>query len=313
MAEIATLSLNPALDLSFEVDTIVPVHKMRGRGERHDPGGGGINVARVVARLGGTARCHYLAGGATGAALDHLLRRHAMITERIAIAGETRISTSVLERGTGREFRFTTDGPEITAAEQADCLDRMRLLQCGHLVLSGSLPRGVPDDFYARLAALAIARGAAVVLDSSGRGLAGGLSGPELLLVKPSLGELRALSGRALEDDAAILAAARAIVLRKAARYVAVTMGREGAMLVGAEHHLRLPAVPVTTRSSVGAGDSFLAAMVFALAGGAAVEDAFRLGLAAGAASVLAPGTGLARAKDVERLAPLARTPERTA
>ena len=303
MFDIATLSLNPAVDLSFEIERVFPTHKMRGSGERHDPGGGGMNVARVLARLGANTRCHYLSGGAAGAALDHLLDLHQLAKNRIAIAGETRISTSVLERSSAREYRFTTDGPEVSPAEWTRCLDEMRGLKCDFLVVSGSLPRGVPDDGYAQIARLAKAQEVELVLDSSGRGLVGGLSGPQLLLVKPSIGELRALSGLALESETAIVEAAEAIIRRGAARYVAVTMGHDGAILVSAGDHFRLPAVKVEVRSSVGAGDSFLAAMVFALAGGKPMETAFRLGIAAGAASVLSPGTGLARAEDIRRLA----------
>jgi 6-phosphofructokinase 2 len=303
MFDLAALSLNPAVDLSFEVERIYPTHKMRGAQERHDPGGGAINVARVFVRLGGNARCHYMAGGAGGAALDHLLDLHHLVRERIAIAGETRISTSIFERVSGCEFRFTTAGPEITAGEWAACLERMRTLRCDYLVMSGSLPRGVPDDFYAQVAGIAAAKGIKVILDSSGRGLAGGLSGPEILLVKPSLGELRALSGQALETEAEILDAASSIVRRGAARHVAVTLGRDGALLVGRNGHLRMAAVPVEVRSAVGAGDSFLAAMVFALAEGRKIDAAFRFGVAAGAAAVLSPGTGLAHVEDIRRIA----------
>lgn len=308
MFDLATLSLNPAVDLSFEVERIFPTHKMRGAQERHDPGGGAINVARVFVRLGGNARCHYMAGGAGGAALDHLLDLHLMVRDRIAIAGETRISTSIFERESGCEFRFTTEGPLIAPGEWAACLDRMRTVHCDYLVMSGSLPRGVPDDFYAQVAAIATANGIKVVLDSSGRGLAGGLSGPEILLVKPSLGELTALAGKPLATDADILDAASRIVQRGAARHVAVTMGRDGALLVGRDGHLRLPALPVPVRSAVGAGDSFLAAMVFALAEGRAIDAAFRFGAAAGAAAVLSPGTGLADVEDIRRLAGVEQT-----
>src|SRR5688572_27198592 len=117
MASIATLTLNPTIDHSFEVDRILHTHKMRGRNERHDPGGGGINVARVFVRLGGNARCYYLSGGATGAALDGLLDLHQLVRTGIAIKGETRISTSVFERGSGREYRFVTAGPSVLAEE----------------------------------------------------------------------------------------------------------------------------------------------------------------------------------------------------
>jgi len=302
MTSIATLTLNPTLDVAFEVERIIPTHKIRGDGERHDPGGGGINVARVFRRLGGDARCYYLAGGATGAALDWLLDQHQLVRTRVPIAGDTRVSTSVFERESGQEYRFVTDGPAVSPEEWQACEALLAEAECEYLVASGSLPRGVPADAYARVARIAQERGIRFVLDSSGDGLAAGLAGGGVFLVKPSLGELRKLTGLALEDDAAIAAAAQGIAARGGAQLVAVTMGRDGAVLADASGAVRLPAIPVAASSAVGAGDSFLAGMVHALAQGWTATEALRLGQAAGAAAVLTPGTDLARAEDIRRL-----------
>jgi 6-phosphofructokinase 2 len=302
MMQLATLTMNPTIDVSFEVDRIFPTHKIRGRNERHDPGGGGINVARVFVRLGGNASCYYLSGGATGAALDGLLDLHQLVRRRIPIAGETRVSTSVFERESGHEYRFVTSGPVVAQGEWQACLDGIAKARCDYLVASGSLPQGVPDDFYARVAAAAKQRGSRVILDSSGQGLAQGLGGRGIFLVKPSIGELRSLTGDDLATEQAIAEAALAIVGRGEAEHVAVTMGRDGALLANASGLLRLPAVPVETASTVGAGDSFLAGMVHALACGRAPADAFRFGIAAGAAAALSPGTNLAHPDDIWRL-----------
>jgi 6-phosphofructokinase 2 len=302
MKSIATLTLNPTVDVSFEVDRIFHTHKVRGRNERHDPGGGGINVARVFVRLGGNARCYYLSGGATGAALDGLLDLHQLVRSRVPIQGETRISTSVFESESGCEYRFVTSGPTVSEDEWTACEALLSQAKCDYLVASGSLPLGVPEDFYARIARMAAERGIRFVLDSSGAGLAQGLAGGGVFLVKPSSGELQALAGRDLAGDEAIVEAAGEIVRRGEAQHVAVTLGREGAVLVNASGALRLPAMPVETVSAVGAGDSFLAAMVHALAAGREVDEAFRFGMAAGAAAILSPGTGLAQAEDVRRL-----------
>ncbi len=302
MMNIATLTLNPTLDVSFAVDRVFPTHKMRGRDERHAPGGGGINVARVFVRLGGNARCYYLSGGPTGVALDGLLDLHLLVRRKIPIAGETRVSTTVLETETGREYRFVTDGPEVSSGEWQQCLDALAEAECDYIVASGSLPRGVPGDFYARVGRQAKERGIRLVLDSSGAGLAEGLAGGDVFLVKPSIGELRGLTGRELASDEEISEAAQAIVRRGEAEHVAVTMGRDGALLANAAGTLRLPAIEAKVASAVGAGDSFLAGMVHALAGGQEVEDAFRFGIAAGTAAILTPGTDLARPADIARL-----------
>jgi len=303
MMNIATLTMNPTIDVSFEVDRVFHTRKMRGRNERHDPGGGGINVARVFVRLGGSARCYYLSGGATGTALDGLLDLHQLVRTRIPIGGETRVSTSVFERDKGREYRFVTNGPVVSPSEWQSCLETITEARCDFLVVSGSLPQGVPGDFYAQVANVANKRGIRVILDSSGPGLAQGLAGRGIFLVKPSIGELRGLTSQDLASEDAIAEAAAAIVRRGEAQHVAVTMGRDGGLLANASGELRLPAIPVKAESAVGAGDSFLAAMVHALASGQEAADAFRFGLAAGAAAAVSRGTDLAAPEDIRRLA----------
>lgn len=302
MLNIVTLTMNPTIDVSIEVDRVFPTHKMRGREQRSDPGGGGICVARVFVRLGGNARCYYLSGGPTGDALDGLLDLHQLVRVRIPIRGETRVAVSVFERGNGNEYRFVPAGPHVEQEEWQACLDRLAEVRCDYLVASGSLPQGVPDDFYARVATIAKERGCRFVLDSSGPGLARGLAGGGVYLVKPSVGELRGLTGQGLVDDDEIISAASAIVERGEAEHVAVTMGHQGGLLVNASGALRLAAIPVEAVSSVGAGDSFLATMVHALASGREPDEAFRWGISAGAAATLTPGSDLARPADIARL-----------
>lgn len=302
MQTLATLTMNPTIDVSYDIARMHHTHKMRTDNEWYAPGGGGINVARVFVRLGGQARSYYLSGGATGPALDGLIDQHQLVRTRIAIEGPTRVASAVLERETGKEYRFTPQGPTISEREWGECLDRVAEADCGIMVLSGSLPPGVPDDFYARVARRLRPRGIEIVLDSSGAGLAHGIDAGDLLLVKPSLGELRQYVGRALEGEEAIAGAAMDIVRAGKARLVAVTMGRDGAVLARAQGPVFLPALPIEAASAVGAGDSFVAGMVYALCSGQGDVQAFRLGLAAGSAAVLRPGTGLAHAEDIARL-----------
>lgn len=302
MFDIGTLTMNPTLDVACEVEQVLPMRKMRARGEHYDPGGGGINLARVFVRLGGNARCYYLSGGATGAALDGLLDLHQLVRSTISIGGETRVSTVVHERNTGHEYRFVPEGPIVAESEWSECLSRLGDARHDYIVASGSLPRGVPTDFYAQAAAIAADRGQRFVLDTSGDALKAGIDGGHVFLAKPSLGEFRAMIGSELADETSIAAAAMELVGRGQVTFLAITMAENGALLAHQGGTLRLPAIAVETRSAVGAGDSFLAAMVHALASGKQVEEAFRFGLAAGAAAVLTPGTDLCRAEDVKRL-----------
>lgn len=301
MAPVLTITLNPTIDIASDADLVRPTHKVRTSDERYDPGGGGINVARVVAELGGEAEALFLAGGATGALLDDLLERARIPRRSFPIAGPTRISFTVHERKTGLEYRFVAAGPMVGAAELEPCFSALREADNPWVVASGSLPRGVPPDTLARMAETAAARGARFVLDSSGDGLAVTLRRSRVFLVKPSRGELEHFVGRQL-DERGIREAAVALVRGGAAELVAVTLGAEGVLLASAAGVVRMPALHVPVRSAVGAGDSFLGAMIFALVNGWSPDEALRLGVAAGAAAVLTPGTALCAREDVMRL-----------
>lgn len=305
MPRIATLTLNPAIDSACEAEKVFPTHKIRTSGERYDPGGGGINVARVLARLGDGPEVVYLAGGATGALLDELLTGAGLTRHRIDIHDHTRMSLAVFERSTGQEYRFVPEGPLVGEAEWQAALDHCAALDCDWLVASGSLPRGVPADFFARLTALMAPRGVRLALDTSGAALAAAVEAGGLALVKPSQGEFEALTGRKFTSPARIGEAAQALVQAGKAAMVAVTLGHEGAVLAHAGGVLIRPGAQVKVQSATGAGDSFVAGMVHALAGGADAATALAWGMAAGTAAVLNPGTGLAHVEDMEKLRPL--------
>ena len=267
-----------------------------------EAGGGGINVARVLTRLGGEVRALFLAGGVTGAVLDELLGRTCLDRQMIVTAGNTRLSVTVLERSTGHEYRFVPEGPEIAEAEWSRALDAAADERCDYLIASGSLPRGVPDDFYARLADRLEGNGTRLILDTSGEALSLALQRGGLFLVKPSRTEIEHIAGRELPETNEIIGEAQLIVSSRQAEMVVVTLGDHGAVLVDSEGVMSLPALDVPACSAVGAGDSFLAAMVYGLATGLARKDAFRLGMAGGAAAVLTCGSEIAKADDIWRL-----------
>lgn len=301
MAPILTVTLSPTIDMASEAEVVRPTHKVRTAQERFDPGGGGINVARVIAMLGGAVEAAYLAGGITGALLDQLVAPTGIEGRPFPIAGATRVSYTVHERSTGLEYRFVASGPEVSVAELEPCLALLRETDSRWIVASGSLPRGLPPETFARMADIAAQRGARFVLDSSGEALAATLDRSRVFLVKPSRGELEQFVGHPL-DEMGVREAALALVRRGAAEMVAVTLGAGGAVLASKAGITRVPALHVPVRSAVGAGDSFLGAMTFALAADRSPEEALRLAIAAGAAAVLTPGTTLCRREDVLRL-----------
>jgi 6-phosphofructokinase 2 len=301
MKPIVTLTLNPSIDGSSEAEAVRPIHKVRTSNERYEPGGGGINVTRVIRELGGSSLALYLAGGSTGAVLEELLAESGIAGRRIAIKDHTRVSHTVFERSTGLEYRFVPEGPEVAPSEWQECLAILGSLECEYLVASGSIPKGVPADFYARVASIARERGMKLVLDTSGQALRETIAVGGIHLAKPSLGEFEQFVGRSLREPKEQEDAAMEVVRSGRVELLAVTMGHEGALLAQVSGVLRLPALKADVRSAVGAGDSFVAAMTLALARGAASEEAFKWGIAAGTAAVLTPGTGLCRRGDVER------------
>jgi len=298
---IVTLSLNPTIDLATEADLVRPTHKIRTENETYDPGGGGVNVARVITELGGRATALCAAGGFTGMMLDDLLGAIPIPRVVVPIAGMTRISLMVYERRSGNEYRFTPSGPALSESEIDACLAAAREMDCTYFVASGSVPHGVADNVLVRFAEIAAEKGARFVLDTSGVGLRGALGRAPVYLVKPSFGELETLTGRHLDDESA-RDAARGLVASGAAEIVTVTMGAAGALLVTRDTVLRMWSPKIKTRSAVGAGDSFLGAMTLALSEGRTIEDALMFGIAAGAATCLTPGTGLCARADVKRL-----------
>jgi len=298
---IVTLTLNPTIDGSASAEAIRPLRKIRTTDERYQPGGGGINVAWVIQELGGSAHALYLAGGPTGKILDDLLITAGINAQRIAIEGTTRIAHTVFERVSGMEYRFVPEGPEISGDEWHSCLTALAGLDFDYVVVSGSLPRGLPDDAYHRVIEIAARKGARVMLDTSGPALRATLD-KGVFLVKPSLGELEGLVGRRLPDTDTQKAAARDLVEAGNAQIVAVTCGRDGAVVVSKDAAWRVAAPPVSAQSAVGAGDSFTAAMTLAFGQERSLEQALAFGVAAGTAAVLSPGAELCRSEDVERL-----------
>lgn len=306
---ILTVTPNPAIDLSAATQTVTTEHKLRCTDVRRDPGGGGINVARVLTRFGARCRALYPAGPVLGRLLRQLLDEEGVSSIPLGIAGETRESFTVLEHASGREYRFVLPGPRLEPGEWQACIDHVASIPDAPawVVGSGSLPSGVPEDFFARLARVARARGARMVLDTSGAPLAAALE-EGVHLVKPNLRELRELTGQALETEADWARAARELVDARKAEVVALSLGHRGALLAAAGGGFRAAALQVTVSSTVGAGDSFVAAMVWRLASGGSLEQALRHGVAGGTAALLAPGTSLALREDTDRLARLVET-----
>lgn len=305
MPDIVTITINPAIDLFVNVGRIVPERKLRCSAPRRDAGGGGINVARVAHRLGGDVAAIYPTGGAIGKLLHRLVEREGIDSMVTPSHVETRENFTAFETETGEQYRFVLPGSKLHRAEWEAVLEKLTSLpdKPRFVVASGSVPPGVPDDFFARAARCAKQLGASIIIDTSGASLGAALE-EGVTLIKPNQNELNEYTGRKLENDADRAAACRDLIARGWAEAVALTLGHDGAMLVTKEQAWRAQPMNIEAVSAVGAGDSFLGGMVSALAAGKEWPEAFRVAMAAGTAAVMTAGTELCSKADVERLMP---------
>ena len=303
MPKIVTLTMNPAIDTSAHCDRVQHDLKLRLERVRRDPGGGGINVSRAVGYLGGESTAVYPAGGVEGELLESLLATEQLVREPVRVADAIRENLTVVEDSTGEQYRFGMPGPNLSAGEADTVTDRLAALvePDALVVASGSLPPGVPDDFYARVARVVRDAGARYVVDTSGDALAAAVE-EGAWLVKPNLHELASLLGEERLEEPQIREAATAFVSRGQARHVVVSLGSGGAYLVNEDGVSRHAAPTVSVKSRIGAGDSMIGGIVHALADGKPIDEAVRWGVAAGAAAVMTPGTELCRGEDVRRL-----------
>ena len=303
---ILTLTLNPALDMATEVAEILPGHKLRCGDPLLDPGGGGLNVSRAIRALGGESLALVALGGLTGDRLAGLIRASGLTFLSILGPGETRLSLSVHETQTGRQYRFMLPGPVWSATDRGHVFTLLRATARpgGLTVISGSQPPGMPVDFPAQLAAAMPE--SRVVLDISGAPLAEAVARPVpgLEVLRMDSEEAEGLTGHPLVSRSDTADFAQGLVRAGVARKVVVARGADGNVLATAERRIFAAAPKVQMRSAVGAGDSFVAGLVLALARGRPDEEALALAGAAAAAAVTTDATQLCRPEDVMRLLP---------
>lgn len=303
---VVTLTLNPALDMSSRVPSLIPDTKLRCSEPQLDPGGGGLNVSRAIAALGGESLALVALGGLTGDRLAGLIRAEGVPFLALTAPGETRQSLTVTEEASGRQYRFMLPGPLWTEADQdrVFALLRASARPGAFGVISGSQPPGVPVDFPARLARAM--PGLHVVLDTSGPALTEAVIHPipGLAILRMDDVEAETLAGRQLvtRSDSADFAAE--LVARGVAETVVLARGAEGSVLVDKARRIFAKAAKVRVKSTVGAGDSFVAGLVLSLARGETPEAALALGAAAASAAVTSDATQLCKNEDVQRLLP---------
>jgi 6-phosphofructokinase 2 len=300
---IVTLTLNPALDMATAVPRLCPNDKLRCNPPVYSPGGGGINVARALHRLGGEVLALFPFGGSTGENLVDLIKAEGVACEVVPVAGWTRECINLTNQADGQQYRFVLPGSPLSDAEQTRLLAALEARPAPEfLVVSGSLPEGLAAGFLSRVLHSAQQRGTRCVVDSSGAALREALDCGGLTLIKPNLEELTALTGHSIAGPEQLARVAGELLDDGRCEAVLVSLGPQGALLVTPRACERIPAPTVQRRSTVGAGDSLVAAMVLKLAAGADWQEAARYGVAAGTAAIMVEGSELCRRDDTERL-----------
>ncbi|MBU3028516.1 1-phosphofructokinase family hexose kinase [Paracoccus marinaquae] len=304
-APILTVTLNPALDLSTAADEVRPDLKLRCDKPVVDPGGGGINVSRAIKIMGGQSTAMVALGGATGARIAEMLKSDGLSLMRLTAPGETRQSLAVTDRSTGGQYRFVLPGPEWHMAQVADMMSAIAeaARAGGWVVVSGSNPPGVAPGFEQMLTVRLKDGRAKLVVDTSGealRAMAGSSIAVDVLRMDSH--EAEGLAGRPLPLRGDSAAFAAGLVKDGAAKAVIVARGADGSVIAGPDGAWHAEAAKVPVVSAVGAGDSFVAGFVLAMAQSRPVEDALALGAAAASAAVMTPATELCHRDEVDRL-----------
>ena len=302
MQKIITITFNPAIDNNSSVQALIPEHKLKCTTPVYEPGGGGINVARAIKKLGGEAMAVYLAGGCTGNTLEELLERESVPSILIKTTDSTRENLNISELVSNQQYRFIMPGPFIQENEWHECLQTIENMQgAEYIVASGSLPAGVPADIYARIAFIARKKNARLIVDTSGEALKQAVH-EGVYLIKPSLKELGSLVGKEELNMELVDDVARIIIEKGNCEVVVVSMGPAGAMLVTGDMELQIVPPVVKRKSTVGAGDSMVAGMVLSLFRGKNLIETVQYGVACGTASTMNPGTELCRREDADQL-----------
>lgn len=297
---ITTICLNPALDRTVTVDSLVPGQVNRICSSRTDVGGKAVNVAVVCRRLGLDAQVIGCAG------VDGYGKiRTAMSAEQVAYAfhtveGAVRVNTKVVSLDGSGVTELNEPGPALSTEDLDVFFDLAieKARRSDYLVITGSLPPGCPAHTYREL--IKALSPVPCILDVSGEALTLGVEAKPFL-IKPNHHELAATLGRELRTLDDIRAAAQSFVDR-GVRHVVVSLGKDGALYVGKEGCFYAPEIPVEVHSTVGAGDAMVGGLLYGLVTHGMMREGFRAGVAAGTASVMTEGTQLIIPSDFTRL-----------
>lgn len=300
---ITTLTVNPALDKSAKVDGLIAEQKLKCHSIEFQAGGGGINISRVLRRLQIDSDCVFTSGGDNGAFLQNKLLQEKIKISPIQVDEWTRENLSIVDTQTSKQYRFGMPGKPISRSE-INLITHTILKMVDKndiLALSGSLAPNMPVDYYAQIIKKLTDKNVKVILDTSGPALQNTLKQP-LFLIKPNQKELALLAGKEFLTTKEQEAFAMQLVISKKVKYVVVSMGPRGAFLASKEGimYQSTPSIPV--KSTIGAGDSMVAGLIYGLRHDYSPQDMLKYGVACGVATTMSEGTNLASADTIQHV-----------
>ncbi len=298
---IITLTINPSLDKSTHFTGLVPEQKIRCEKPQYDAGGGGVNVSKAISELGGSSICIFTSGGSSGEMLSELIQKKGIESTAIKTENWTRENFIAFDNENKAQYRFGFPGSELSEDEQEDVLEKIKKIKSDYLVISGSLNEGLPSDFYQKITEIAKSKEVKVIVDTSGEALQKVLE-TGVYLAKPNIGELAKLLGKKRLDLNEAEKAAKKLIEKRNAEIIIVSMGIQGAILVTKDVTEFVAAPKVEKKSTVGAGDSMVGGMVWALSQNKTMKEVLQIGVCCGTAATMNEGTQLFKKKDVLRL-----------
>lgn len=296
---VSVLALNPAVDISYEIQQLLEYQKVRARQTWYHPGGNGINVARALTELGVPANCCSIIAGESGDLLLNLLG--STLGERhkwFRVKGETRLNTTILQQSPPGQYEITSVGPEIPADvlnEVCECL--LEMTGHGTVVLSGLLPPGVPESTYRDLTERVNAQGGKAVVDAHSEVLLQALEASPWM-VRLNRYVLEMTMKRRMDTTQNVAEAAR-MIQKRGIEYVCITLGDKGAVLVDADNSYYCGAPRVHKQSTVGCGDALVAGLIVSAQNNETTKQMLRFGVICGSATASHPGTELFRREDL--------------
>lgn len=302
MCKIITITFSPCIDKSATVKSLVPEKKLQCSKLKSEPGGGGINIARVLNKFGMETLAVFPSGGCNGKIFNALLEKQNVPSIIIDAQHETRENLVIVDQSAGQQFRFSMPASELSEKECKACLKAIENIKdIDYIIASGSLPKTISAKVIRPLAALSRKKGAKFIVDTSGPALKSVLKN-DLFMLKPNLAELAFLSDRKTIPVSQAEKAAKKIISLGHCETIVVSLGAKGAVLVTKTQSYRAVPPKIPVKSTIGAGDSMVAGMVYALAKGNSLEKSLCFGVACGAAATMNEGTALCSKKDAQTI-----------